>query len=37
MRVSKIVRNEIRKDVYDINVQDNHNFYANGLLVHNCA
>lgn len=23
--------------VYDITVQDNHNFYANGILVHNCA
>jgi DNA polymerase-3 subunit alpha len=24
------------EDVYDITVADNHNFYANGLLVHNC-
>jgi len=24
------------KFVYDINVADNHNFYANGILVHNC-
>lgn len=24
------------EDVYDITVEDNHNFYANGLLVHNC-
>ena len=23
--------------VYDITVEDNHNFYANGLLVHNCT
>ena len=23
-------------DVYDITVDDNHNFYANGILVHNC-
>lgn len=23
-------------DVYDITVEDNHNFFANGLLVHNC-
>ena len=22
--------------VYDITVEDNHNFYANGILVHNC-
>lgn len=24
------------EDVYDITVEDNHNFFANGLLVHNC-
>ena len=24
-------------DVYDIKVSDNHNFFANGLLVHNCG
>jgi len=24
-------------DVYDITVEDNHNFYANGILVHNCS
>ena len=33
--------NEIKKieneDVYDITVADNHNFFANGILVHNCA
>jgi len=29
-----IVDNE---DVYDIEVKDNHNFFANNLLVHNCA
>jgi hypothetical protein len=23
-------------DVYDITVEDNHNFYADGILVHNC-
>lgn len=23
-------------DVFDITVEDNHNFYANGILVHNC-
>lgn len=26
-----------REDVYDITVQDNHNFYANDILVHNCS
>jgi len=29
-----ITKNE---DVYDITVRKNHNFFANGLLVHNCA
>lgn len=24
------------EDVYDLSVQDNHNFFANGVLVHNC-
>lgn len=24
-------------ELYDINVEDNHNFYANGILVHNCT
>lgn len=24
-------------DVYDITVEDTHNFYANGILVHNCT
>ena len=24
-------------ELYDINVKDNHNFYANGILVHNCT
>ena len=26
-----------KEDVYDITVQDNHNFYANDILVHNCS
>lgn len=29
-----IIKNE---DVYDINCKNNHNFFANGLLVHNCG
>lgn len=29
-----IIENE---DVYDIKVADNHNFFANGILVHNCG
>jgi len=28
---------EEQKIVYDIEVEDNHNFYANGTLVHNCG
>jgi len=26
----------VKKDVYDIEVEDNHNFFANGILAHNC-
>ena len=26
-----------REDVYDISVKNNHNFFANNLLVHNCS
>lgn len=33
LRIRKL---ETREDVYDITVQDNHNFYANDILVHNC-
>jgi hypothetical protein len=25
------------EDVYDITVEDNHNFFANGMVVHNCV
>jgi superfamily II DNA or RNA helicase len=32
--VSKKVLNS--EDVYDITVEDNHNFFANNILVHNC-
>lgn len=31
------IRRVESEDVYDITVNDNHNFFANGLLVHNCA
>ncbi|MEK7537031.1 MAG: UvrD-helicase domain-containing protein [Patescibacteria group bacterium] len=30
------LKNVNEKFVYDIEVEDNHNFYANGILVHNC-
>lgn len=26
-----------KEDVYDLTVEDNHNFFANGTLVHNCV
>jgi len=28
---------EEEKEVYDITVEDNHNFYGNGILIHNCT
>jgi ribonucleoside-triphosphate reductase len=36
---TKIVKKTIREneDVFDLTVRKNHNFFANGLLVHNCA
>jgi ribonucleoside-diphosphate reductase alpha chain len=33
----KISKSKELIDVYDITVEDNHNFYANDILVHNCA
>jgi len=33
----KIRKLEKKVAVYDINVEDNHNFYANDILVHNCT
>lgn len=39
MKLLKIKNIKIRKEkinVYDITVKDNHNFFANGVLVHNC-
>lgn len=33
LKIEKITK---RNDVYDITVEDNHNFYANNILVHNC-
>ena len=34
IKIRKLIEKE---DVYDINVEDNHNFYANDILVHNCV
>jgi len=33
----KITKKEKKEDVYDITVEGVHNFYANGILVHNCT
>lgn len=33
----KIIKHANKEAVYDITVKDNHNFYANSVLVHNCA
>jgi ribonucleoside-diphosphate reductase alpha chain len=36
---ARIVKKTVREneDVYDLTIRKNHNFFANGLLVHNCA
>lgn len=34
--VTDLVINDLEKEVFDITVKDNHNFFANGILVHNC-
>ena len=36
VEIASIEELDYTEDVYDITVEDNHNFYANGLLVHNC-
>ena len=33
----KSIKSISNQDVYDINVKDNHNFFANNILVHNCG
>lgn len=35
-RLNEIVLDELEIEVYDITVEKEHNFYANGILVHNC-
>jgi len=35
-RIEKVDYKESRKIVYDIEVENAHNFYTNGILVHNC-
>jgi len=34
-KIKKIIKNE-KKSTYDITVHNNHNFFANGHLLHNC-
>lgn len=36
IEVEEVEEVEENEDVFDIEVEDNHNFFANGLLVHNC-
>lgn len=33
----KSINKKQNEDVYDISVENNHNFFANGILVHNCG
>jgi len=35
--MAKIEVLQYKEDVYDITVEDNHNFYANDILIHNCV
>ena len=35
--IQSIVKTDEIKDVYDIEVEDNHSFTANGVIVHNCT
>jgi ribonucleoside-diphosphate reductase alpha chain len=35
--MAKVIKLNKRAPVYDITVAENHNFFANGVLVHNCA
>lgn len=32
----RITRLQEKEDVYDLTVEETHNFYANNILVHNC-
>jgi len=36
MKIKSIKKIENKSKRYDIEVEDNHNFFANGILVHNC-
>lgn len=36
LKIKQVVKLEEKSDVYDITVSGTHNFFANGMLVHNC-
>jgi len=36
-KLKKVEKLDYTEDVYDITVENNHNFFANNILVHNCA
>ena len=36
-KVASLILLSEKEDVYDITVQGNHNFFGNGILVHNCV
>jgi len=35
-KLLKTIIHKQHEDVYDMNVENNHNFIANNVLVHNC-
>jgi len=35
-KIKEIRTTKTKEKIYDINIEDNHNFFANGILVHNC-
>lgn len=35
--VKEVVKLDYREDVYDMTVEDEHNFIANNIVIHNCA
>lgn len=37
MKITKITKIKNNSKKYDIEVKENHNFFANGILVHNCT
>lgn len=37
LKVSSIKKINLKSRRYDLEIEDNHNFFANGILVHNCS